>query len=185
MKDIDRLASCACGCGNTLSPLDNRGRLRIFIHGHNGRGDGKSYERSLARKRAQAKRWYAANKLSVARRNATEASRARRRAREKRYRQLHPEVHRTNIKHRKALVKGANGNHSHLQWLARLAYYGFRCRYCGIEMSTAEATRDHQIPLSRGGSDWASNLVPACRACNSRKRESTITEFLSKERNRD
>ena len=29
--------TCSCGCGQTLELLDNRGRLRRFIHGHNAR----------------------------------------------------------------------------------------------------------------------------------------------------
>jgi 5-methylcytosine-specific restriction endonuclease McrA len=32
-------------------------------------------------------------------------------------------------------------------------------------------TRDHIVPLSRGGSNDWSNLQPACRECNSAKRD--------------
>ena len=32
------LFECACGCGQTLTTLDKRGRPRQFISGHNGRG---------------------------------------------------------------------------------------------------------------------------------------------------
>jgi 5-methylcytosine-specific restriction protein A len=40
-----------------------------------------------------------------------------------------------------------------------------RCHYCGAEATTA----DHVIPKYRGGTDEPSNLVAACRPCNSAK----------------
>lgn len=30
---------CGCGCGETLSPRDSKGRCRRFVHGHNQRGN--------------------------------------------------------------------------------------------------------------------------------------------------
>ena len=49
----------------------------------------------------------------------------------------------------------------------------YRCQYCGRfghELKTREAlTRDHLIPISRGGrNDWT-NVVTACSTCNTRK----------------
>jgi 5-methylcytosine-specific restriction endonuclease McrA len=49
----------------------------------------------------------------------------------------------------------------------------YRCQYCGRnqnELKTRESlTRDHLIPVSRGGqNDWT-NCVTACSACNTRK----------------
>ncbi|HLV27012.1 MAG TPA: HNH endonuclease [Gemmatimonadales bacterium] len=49
----------------------------------------------------------------------------------------------------------------------------YRCQYCGrfgAELKLRESlTRDHVIPLSRGGTnDWA-NVVTACSPCNTRK----------------
>lgn len=37
---------------------------------------------------------------------------------------------------------------------------------------------EHQIPLSRGGSNWPSNLVPACDNCNKSKKDKTPAEFM-------
>jgi len=43
------------------------------------------------------------------------------------------------------------------------------CMYCGEERSSSALTRDHVVPLSRGGRDCWSNVVTACHACNTRK----------------
>ncbi len=43
------------------------------------------------------------------------------------------------------------------------------CMYCGDQHGAYALTRDHVIPISRGGSDKWSNVVTACRTCNIRK----------------
>lgn len=43
------------------------------------------------------------------------------------------------------------------------------CMYCGLLFRSAELTRDHITPLSRGGRDLWTNVVTACRRCNNHK----------------
>ena len=49
----------------------------------------------------------------------------------------------------------------------------YRCQYCGrtaAELRPRESlTRDHLIPISRGGSNEWTNVVTACSSCNTRK----------------
>jgi 5-methylcytosine-specific restriction endonuclease McrA len=49
----------------------------------------------------------------------------------------------------------------------------YRCQYCGrhmTEFKPREAlTRDHLIPLSRGGTNDWTNVITACSPCNTRK----------------
>mgnify|MGYP002278643762 CR=1 FL=1 len=54
----------------------------------------------------------------------------------------------------------------------------YRCMYCGedLEHHKTLATRDHILPISRGGKNTWENLVTACRACNSRKDDRTPDE---------
>ncbi|MGV0005521.1 MAG: HNH endonuclease [Candidatus Porifericomitaceae bacterium WSBS_2022_MAG_OTU9] len=43
------------------------------------------------------------------------------------------------------------------------------CMYCGNEYSGKELTRDHVLPVSKGGKDFWSNVVTACHNCNTHK----------------
>lgn len=45
-----------------------------------------------------------------------------------------------------------------------------RCYYCGKEVPENELTMDHVVPLIRGGKSLKSNIVPACKECNSKKK---------------
>ena len=47
------------------------------------------------------------------------------------------------------------------------------CLYCGHEFSRPSLTRDHVLPLSKGGRDTWENVVTACFHCNSRKANRT------------
>jgi 5-methylcytosine-specific restriction endonuclease McrA len=43
------------------------------------------------------------------------------------------------------------------------------CLYCGQNYPRSELTRDHVVPLSRGGRDAWENVVTACIGCNVKK----------------
>ena len=43
------------------------------------------------------------------------------------------------------------------------------CAYCGGRFHFDELTREHIVPVSRGGTDSWMNCITACRACNGRK----------------
>lgn len=49
----------------------------------------------------------------------------------------------------------------------------YQCQYCGRHANDLKSreslTRDHLIPLSRGGSNEWTNVVTACSTCNTRK----------------
>nr|WP_162201887.1 HNH endonuclease [Pseudoxanthomonas suwonensis] len=52
---------------------------------------------------------------------------------------------------------------------ALFARDSYLCLYCGQQFARPQLTRDHVIPLSRGGLDIWENVVSACFHCNSRK----------------
>lgn len=47
------------------------------------------------------------------------------------------------------------------------------CAYCGEEFVFESLTREHIIPVSKGGQDHWMNVVTACRWCNHRKANRT------------
>lgn len=53
-------------------------------------------------------------------------------------------------------------------WEKRIAQG--RCHYCGALVGRDALTMDHIVPLSRGGKSTKGNLVPACKACNNKKK---------------
>lgn len=72
------------------------------------------------------------------------------------------------------------GSHTEEQWQAVLKQQGWTCYYCYRELVPSNWTRDHQVPLSRGGSDNIDNIVAACRRCNCRKGTLTASEYFKK-----
>lgn len=51
------------------------------------------------------------------------------------------------------------------QWEHVLRLYGAACLVCG----SPKITRDHVIPVSKGGAHAANNLQPLCDGCNKKK----------------
>lgn len=47
------------------------------------------------------------------------------------------------------------------------------CAYCGIEYRDGVLSCDHVVPVSKGGKHVWTNIVTACRACNSKKADRT------------
>jgi hypothetical protein len=43
------------------------------------------------------------------------------------------------------------------------------CAYCGGRFGFEDLTREHIVPVSRGGQDSWMNCITACKACNGRK----------------
>jgi CRISPR/Cas system Type II protein with McrA/HNH and RuvC-like nuclease domain len=82
-------------------------------------------------------------------------------------------------KYRANLLKAREkGTHTHEEWLRKLKKYGNKCAYCGCDLNADNASKDHAIPLSRGGRDTITNIVPCCRFCNSAKGGRTPYEWF-------
>lgn len=62
------------------------------------------------------------------------------------------------------------------QWWKRKCAEG-KCYYCGRGVPPRELTMDHVVPIVRGGRTRKNNVVPACKACNSKKKHSLPFEW--------
>jgi len=52
------------------------------------------------------------------------------------------------------------------------------CHYCGQKFLPEELTMEHIVPIVRGGKSVKSNVVPACKECNNKKKYLTPVEML-------
>ncbi|MCB1143769.1 MAG: HNH endonuclease [Leptospiraceae bacterium] len=52
------------------------------------------------------------------------------------------------------------------------------CHYCQKKFPVEDLTMDHLIPLVRGGKSIKQNLIPACKKCNSEKKNMLPIEFI-------
>lgn len=98
------------------------------------------------------------------------------------YRRANPEK-KMHLENKRRASKFKNGgSHTLDDRLAKFARLGNVCYYCHLDKPL---TIDHDVPLSRGGTDNIENILPACRSCNSKKNHLTAAEYfhkLSKER---
>jgi len=52
----------------------------------------------------------------------------------------------------------------------------YTCCYCGLRYPAHKLSRDHIVPVSRGGPDTWMNCVTACKSCNNRKDDRLVEE---------
>src|SRR5580765_799511 len=94
----------------------------------------------------------------------------KRQAANRRYKEKHP--YRGAVKSRNIYARsvGAEGSFTEQEWLDLIARYKYRCLRC---KNKVPLTIDHVVPLSKGGSNYISNIQPLCSGCNSYKSQRT------------
>lgn len=75
---------------------------------------------------------------------------------------------------RRGRKRANGGNHTRADWLRLLNRFGGLCAYCETAIATTE---DHVIPVTRGGTNFIGNILPACFTCNSSKRDLLLIEW--------
>lgn len=52
------------------------------------------------------------------------------------------------------------------------------CKYCHENVGNLNLTIDHVVPMSKGGANTISNIVPCCMKCNTIKGEKDVKSFM-------
>jgi 5-methylcytosine-specific restriction endonuclease McrA len=158
--------------------------------------DRRAYAKRRVRKAATGKAWRERNREHVRdlqrrwhlEHPTYERDRARRRrlkdpekfrAYMRAYARAHPDEWRALVQTRRARLAGVEGHWTSAEWRAKLAEYEGRCAYCG---ALGKMTVDHVVPISRNGTNWIANIVPACLPCNVSKFTRSAAEFMVRRR---
>lgn len=165
-------------CGTTFTPyrLVNNRFCSTACRKRNGRTSSKapktcpqcqaafSPEKSMKQTYCSNTCRTSANRARVA---ADEERRAARRESQRAYSRT--EAYRIVQRSAKARRRAAErvGTITVAEWTALVARFQSACAYCGAQ--NVKLTMDHVVPLARGGAHSLSNVVPACRPCNSAK----------------
>lgn len=89
---------------------------------------------------------------------------------------------RVSRRRRRAAEVGAVGSYIWSDFMRVARRFDYRCAYCG-DKPAAQLDPDHVVPLSRGGLNSTTNLLPSCCLCNADKRDLLLDEW-SRDRER-
>jgi 5-methylcytosine-specific restriction endonuclease McrA len=80
---------------------------------------------------------------------------------------------------RRARLFGAHndGSFTKNNWTVRLDGFVNACAYC--LSTTKKLSADHVVAISKGGEHSIENIVPACKPCNSRKKDKGILTMVN------
>lgn len=83
-----------------------------------------------------------------------------------------------NTKHR----TGEQNTYDLHDWKDAMLHFRGCCAYCGRKQSRRlKLTKDHVIPVSKGGLTNREGIVPACGRCNSSKSDNDWLEWFGKQ----
>lgn len=152
--------------------LADRRRERRVQYGEQLRAKERAYyaaNRDKIRSRAKVRYWSnPEHARAVSRRAATDwRIRHPDKEREKHtaWRRENPLVVRAQAHRRRARLRAAVGDYTAEDVRAIYAQQGGRCWWCGVSVGD-DYHIDHRIPLVKGGSNDANNIVIACPSCN-------------------
>jgi 5-methylcytosine-specific restriction endonuclease McrA len=87
---------------------------------------------------------------------------------------------------RRAKEKLSGGHISNAEWRECMKTWGYKCAYCGAHRSAVrdpsrrmDLEMDHVVPLGPG-LHIISNVVPACKTCNTSKSDQDVIEWAIK-----
>jgi 5-methylcytosine-specific restriction endonuclease McrA len=158
-REIDRAASRRAKRKRYATPEgreEERQRNREYHRKLRATPEGREASRAAARKRRATPEGLEASRAANRKVYATPEGQA---------------AHRARMHARRA----AEGSYTARDWLRLVNRFGGRCAYCGKQAEVLHA--DHVVPLSRGGTSWIGNVLPACAPCNLSKGSKLLVEW--------
>lgn len=64
------------------------------------------------------------------------------------------------------------------EWRQTLAFFDYRCAYCGADLMEVGITIDHVTPLAEGGGTTQLNCLPCCTECNFQKEDHHFVWYI-------
>lgn len=71
-------------------------------------------------------------------------------------------------------LKSSEGSHTFEEWQEVKSKFNNTCPCCAKSEPEIALSVDHIVPVSKGGTNYISNIQPLCRSCNSKKNNKTI-----------
>ena len=78
---------------------------------------------------------------------------------------------------RRGREAGAPGTYTWMDVVRLWRTFGGTCAYCTTPTPLTEIQAEHVHPISKGGANNLTNLLPSCLQCNSDKRDLTLNEW--------
>ena len=128
-------------------------------------------------KKARDAIWNEAN--ADKRRAYVQAYRERNPEKIKQYKKENPEVYRAIKLRYRANRASAEGNHTAAELKALHKRQNGKCAYCRALLKKGYHA-DHIVPLSKGGSNWISNIQLCCASCNVKKHATDPIAFAQR-----
>lgn len=152
----------------------NKEEKKIYFKHYFARQENKIKQRLASRKyyrnnREKSKNWV---------KEWIKAHPEKKKAWDRRYNKEHIEKRIEAVNRRRMLKLNVVGSHTSGEWELLKKQYGLTCPCCGKTEPTVKLTKDHIIPLTRGGSDYIENIQPLCQSCNSKKGNRVIIKFV-------
>ena len=93
----------------------------------------------------------------------------------KNYREKYPERKKLADHKRNAIIRKLNFGFTDKDWNDCLYYFDNKCAYCGRKLG--KPTLEHFIPVIKNGELSRWNVIPACKSCNSSKRNKDFFDW--------
>lgn len=81
-------------------------------------------------------------------------------------------------RHRMDAAK-AKATHTTKEWNELRLNHNFSCAKCGKQEPEIKLTKDHIVPISKGGNDSILNIQPLCQRCNAKKHKGTTKYIIN------